>query len=390
MDYIPRSIEPRLRSALARGKSVFLLGPRQTGKSTLLDRLEGDLLVSLVPPEARLRYEKEPSLLAGEVAALRARSSRRLPLVLLDEVQKVPAILDVVQDLIDRRAAQFVLTGSSARKLRRPAGANLLPGRVVALRLDPLTCAELPGLPLEDRLLYGTLPGIVSVDRKEDRETDLASYVSTYLEEEVRAEAIVRNLGHFARFLELAASESGRIVNHRKLSQEIGVAHTTIAAYYGILEDCLVAEIVAPPTRSRTRKKLTKSSKCLLFDLGVRRLAAKEGPRLPRETLGFLFEQAVGLELIRHARLSAEPRSVRFWRDPEGPEVDWVVEEGGRYVPVEVKWTDSPSPGDAKHLRLFLDEYPNAERGYLVCRTPRRALLTKDVLAIPWQEIQEI
>jgi predicted AAA+ superfamily ATPase len=390
VEYIPRALESPLRAALARGKSVFLLGPRQTGKSTLLDRLDAELRISLVAPETRLRYEKEASLLSGEVGGLRAGSSRRLPLVLLDEVQKVPAILDVVQDLIDRRVAQFVLTGSSARKLRRTPGANLLPGRVVALRLDSLTYAEYPDLSLEDRLLYGTLPGLVAVDRKEDRETDLASYVFTYLEEEVRAEAIVRNLGHFARFLELAASESGRIVNYRKLSQEIGIAHTTVAAYYDILEDCLVAERVAPLTRSRTRKKLTRSSKCLFFDLGVRRLAAKEGSRLPRETVGFLFEQYVGLELIRAGRLSAAPRSIRFWRDPGGPEVDWVVEAGDRLVPVEAKWTDSPRLGDVKHLRPFLDEYRNADRGFLVCRAPRRVALGKKVVAIPWQEIGEI
>ena len=145
----------------------------------------------------------------------------------------------MAQDLIDRGRANFILTGSSARKLRRGARINLLPGRVAALRIDPFSLLELPAKDLHERLLYGSLPGILSVGNNVDRETDLESYVTTYLEEEVRAEAVVRNLGDFARFLELAASESGGIINLRKLSQEIGVAHTTIGAYYQILEDCL-------------------------------------------------------------------------------------------------------------------------------------------------------
>ena len=255
---------------MGRNRSVLLLGPRQTGKTPLIERLGGALSVSFARPDVRQRYEKNPALLAAEVEALRGAKSAVRPLVLLDEIQKVPEILDVVQDLIDRGRANFVLTGSSARKLRRGAHINLLPGRVAVFRLDPLTLAELAGCPLEERLRYGSLPGILLLPEAGDQETDLESYVTTYLEEEVRAEAIVRNLGSFARFLEYAASESGQVVNLRKLSQEIGVAHTTIGSYYQILEDCLIAERVEPLTQSKTRKKLTKSQKYLFFDLGGR------------------------------------------------------------------------------------------------------------------------
>ena len=289
MKYITRLQEEKIKRLINRNKSVLLLGPRQTGKTTLISCFKSDLFISLVPPEIRQRYEKSPGLLTGEVEALENKGVSKRPLVFLDEVQKVPSILDSVQDLIDRRKANFILTGSSARKLRRGSQVNLLPGRVVALRLDPLILREAPASNLEERLLFGALPGILSVAHSEERETDLESYVTTYLEEEIRAEAVVRNLGSFGRFLEYAASESGQVVNLRKLSQEIVVSHTTINSYYQILEDCLVAERIEPITRSKTRKKLTKSQKYLLFDLGVRRLAAREGRGLPRDVFGRLF-----------------------------------------------------------------------------------------------------
>lgn len=389
MEYIPRLQESRIGEILKRNKSVLLLGPRQTGKTTLLHRLKADLFISLVRPDVRQRYERNPALLAGEVEAI-GSNARTRRLVLLDEVQRVPQLLDVVQDLIDRGLANFVLTGSSARKLRRGSQVNLLPGRVVALRLDPFVFREMKPLPLEALLLYGSLPVIVAIKGAGSKETDLESYVTVYLEEEVRAEALVRNLGSFAQFLEYAASESGQVVNLRKLSQEIGVAHTTISSYYEILEDCLIAERVEPLTQSKTRKKLTKAHKYLFFDLGVRRLAAKEGPRLSRETLGRLLEQFVGLELIRCCRLTEKKVRLRFWRDPDGPEVDWVLEREDRHIPVEVKWTSAPRSQDARNLQVFLSEYKNTSEGYVVCRTPRRLKLGPRITAIPWQEVDSL
>ncbi len=385
MDYIERQLENGLRRALDRGRSVFLFGARQTGKTTLVRRLPAQLTVSLVQPDVRLRYEKAPGLLRGEVEALPTGPTP--PLVILDEVQKVPALLDAVQDLIDRGVARFVLTGSSARKLRRHAAPNLLPGRVTVLRLDALSFPEDARGGIEERLLDGSLPGIVSVTDAADREQDLSAYVTTYLEEEIRAEAAVRNIGSFARFLELAAAEAGGIVNLRGLASDVGVAHTTIAAYYQILEDCLIAERIEPLTASATRKKLTRSDKYLFFDLGARRLAAREGRRILPSRWGALFEQYVGLELTRWNRACGEQARIRFWRDPDGPEVDWLVEHDRQYVPIEVKWTDSPDARDARHLSCFLAEYPSASRGYVICRAPRKMKLGDRVWALPWQEL---
>lgn len=390
MEYIPRLLEEKIKHAIDRDKSVLLFGARQTGKTTLMSRFDSSLIISFIRPEIRQRYEKLPDLLRGEVEALALNSNKKRPLVILDEVQKVPVILDVVQDLIDRGKANFVLTGSSARKLRRSANTNLLPGRVSVFKLDPFSLSEFPSENLNERLLYGSLPGILAVADLSDRETDLESYVTTYLEEEVRAEAVVRNLGNFARFLEFAASESGGIVNLRKLSQEIGVSHTTIGAYYQILEDCLIAEKIEPLTHSKTRKKLTKSHKYLFFDMGVRRLAAREGTKLSYETMGRLFEQFVGLELLRRAHGKNQTARIRFWRDPDGPEVDWVIDEEGAYTPIEVKWTEKPSLSDIRHLDVFLSEYKSAKTGYLVCRVPREVKLSDRVSAISWQSLGQL
>lgn len=388
MKYIPRLLEEKIRRSLNRSKSVLLFGARQTGKTTLINRFDCDLSISFIQPQIRQRYEKSPQLLKNEIEAITPAKKR--PLIILDEIQKVKDILDVVQDVIDKNQANFILTGSSARKLRRGAQVNLLPGRVTTFKIDPFSLSELPAKDLNKRLIYGSLPGILAVDDDLDRETDLQSYVTTYLEEEVRAEAAVRNLGDFARFLELAASESGGIINLRKLSLEIGVAHTTIGAYYQILEDCLIAERIEPLTQSKTRKKLTKSEKFLFFDLGVRRVAAREGTKLPRDTMGKLFEQFVGLELLRRTHADNPTARIRFWRDPDGPEVDWIIDKNGAYTPVEVKWTENPTASDIRYLEVFLSEYSSAETGYLVCQIPRKARLSDRVFALPWQSVVEL
>jgi len=385
---IPRLMTKELYRHLERGKSILLLGPRQTGKTTLVRELAADLYLNLVRPDERLRFERNPARLVLEIEAL--SRAKQVPLVVLDEVQKVPDLLDAVQDLVDRKIARFVLTGSSARKLRRGTKPNLLPGRVVSLRLDPLSLLEHSPRSLDELLLFGSLPAITLATRDADREADLESYSVTYLEEEVRAEALVRNLGTFSRFLEIAAAESGRIINVAKMSQEVGVSRPTIEAYFGILEDCLIVERVEPITRSRTRKKLTRAPKYLFFDLGVRRVCAREGLKLPREALGHLFEQWVGVELIRLLRMQGSRSRLRFWRDPDGPEVDWVVESVDALVPLEVKLNDAPSLKDIRHLETFLEEHKNATQGFVVCSAPRPMKLTARVTAIPWQDLPRV
>ncbi|WP_194848350.1 ATP-binding protein [Candidatus Neptunochlamydia vexilliferae] len=388
MTLIFRQIEERVKKALNRKKSILLLGPRQTGKTTLVKSFHADLYINLARPADRQVYEKDPGRLTREVEAMTGKT----PLVIIDEIQKVRPLLDAAQDLIDSQTAQFMLTGSSARKLRRDGEANLLPGRVVALRMDPLLIDEMTHLPysLEELLLYGSLPEITLEKSIENREEDLFSYVTTYLEEEIRAEALVRNIGAFGNFLDLAALESGLISNFHKLSQDVGVSSPTIGEYYQILVDCLVAERVEPLSLSRTRKKLVKSPKFLIYDLGVRRIAAGEGRDIPDKYMGNLFEQWVGLELLRQMRTAPIKSSLMFWRDSSGAEVDWVVEKTNQYIPVEVKWTENPQARDARHIQTFLNEYKNSSHGYLICRIPRAQKLAPNVTALPWQELPKV
>jgi predicted AAA+ superfamily ATPase len=299
--------------------------------------------------------------------------------------------MDGVQYLIDEKLGQFILTGSSARKLRHVKHINLLPGRLIQLRLDPLTIPEiaLPLPKIEDLLLYGSLPAIRLEENFSIREEELESYVDLYLEEEVRSEALVRDIGAFEVFLRLAAIESGNIMNFDKISQDVGVARTTISSYYQILEDCLIAERIQPYTESCTRKKLVKSSKYLFFDLGLRRLAAEEHAILPENYLGSLFEQFIGLELIRWSRLQDSKISVHFWRDTAGPEVDWLLKWRDCLLPIEVKWTETPTFRDAKHLSLFLRDYPQAKKGFIICRVSTPQVLGEGIEAISWQHLYQ-
>ena len=387
MQLIYRLLNNKLESILKRGKSVLLLGPRQTGKTTLINQYKADLEITLLISKVRRQYEADPDQLIREVQALK-HANHRAPLIIIDEVQKVPALMDGIQYLIDKKLGQFILTGSSARKLKHNKNINLLPGRLIQLRLDPFSLEELKPIPaIENFLLYGSLPAIYLESDFSIREEELDSYVDLYLEDEIRAEALVRDIGAFENFLRLASIESGNIVNFDKISQDIGVARTTIAAYYQILEDCLIAERIEPYTISKTRKKLIKSPKYLFFDLGLRRLAAKEQTTLPQKYLGNLFEQFIGLELIRWTRLQDPKINVHFWRNPSGPEVDWVLSRNDELLPIEIKWTETPSFRDAKHLELFLNEYPKAHKGYVVCQTSHNQILSDKIEAISWKDL---
>ena len=387
MVQVERKIRHKIAAVLARGKSVLLLGPRQTGKTTLMRTLSYDRAINFSDPRLRQRYERDPGMLIQEVSSL--AKEQGVPLITIDEVQKVPLIMDSAQYLIDEKVAIFVLTGSSARKLKRGDHINLLPGRVVVVHMDALLIEEIPEpkRELTDLLLDGSLPEIVLTDEVMQREELLEAYAVSYLEEEVRAEALVRNLGHFSHFLELAASEAGYPMNMHKLSQQIGVAAKTVESYYQVLEDCLIIERIEPITESKTRHRLNKSQKNLFYDLGVRRLVAREGRNPPLKYWGHLFEQFVGIELVRMSRYAQERAFIRYWSDANGPEVDWVVQMADCWIPIEVKWSDQPTAHDARHLLLFLNEYEKASYGYVVCRSPYRMQLADNVTAIPWQEL---
>ncbi|MCH9644791.1 MAG: AAA family ATPase [Gammaproteobacteria bacterium] len=387
-----RLITPQLMDTLSRDKSVLLLGPRQTGKSTLIvTQVPTDIEYTFLQAELRQRFEQSPDSLQEEVLAYKKlHAKKHLPTVFIDEVQRVPAIMDSVQYCIDKKLAQFILTGSSARKLRHHKEAvNLLPGRVIGLHLDALSVLEIPEpLPdIDDLLLNGSLPEVIQQPNQQEKQTLLSSYVSIYLEQEVRAEALVRDLARFSRFLTLAAIEAGNTVNFSKLSQDLGVSRNTIYEYFQVLEDCLIVDRIEPITQHAGRRRLSKAVKYLFFDLGVRRLAAGEGLKLPQKYYGDLFEQFVGIEILKVIRAFASPAKLRYWQDHMGPEVDYVIEYNRQYLPIEVKWTDKPTMKDASHVVKFLDEYDCMDMALIVCRVPRPRQLADNVLALNWQSL---
>lgn len=402
-----------LLARLQRPYVHLLFGARQTGKSTLLNALlPADALhINLANPKERTRHLADPG--EFEKACRSLGSHKTSQTVFVDEAQFVPSIFDAVQYLYDadKTRWRFVLCGSSARKLR-VSGANLLPGRSMLHRLYPLTLAEQPPdeepaanavspLPfswhsrkgparpfpkwgLSSRLAYGSLPGIVAAD-PQDRAELLKAYAFVHLQEEIRREALVKDWGAFARFLQLAAAESGRILNYAGISQEAGISQPTVKSHYQLLEDMFVGFTV-PAFSKSPRKNLLSTPKFLLFDLGVRHAAAglEASPEIVKADPGPLFEQWVGVELWK--RLQYLGQGVLYHqRSKDGAEVDFIVQRDESLIPVEVKWTERPKRSDARHLLTFLDEHPKeAPFGYIICRCPRPLQLHDRVTALPW------
>jgi predicted AAA+ superfamily ATPase len=313
---------------------------------------------------------------------------------MIDEIQRVPALMDVIQYLIDNQKAQFVLTGSSARKLKhgQEQALNLLPGRLVYLTLDALSLEELPLpiKPLEILMQDGLLPGIYLEELSQSIDIDLQSYVEVYLEEEIRQEGIVRNLQAFSRFLELAALTIGEPINFTAISQKIGVSTHQIIEYYQILEDCMIAWRIDAISTINNRRRLTKAPKFLFFDMGVRRYCAKEGRHFSEREKGLIFEQFIGVELMKLIHLHQPMGRLKYWRDHNGPEVDYVIDIHHQYLPIEVKLTENPKIQDCRHLTKFLAEYPCYSKGFLVCRCEEIRVLAPNIIALPWQLLPKI
>ena len=404
-----RYLEQKIKQYLTHKKSILLLGPRQTGKSTLIE----DFLTQNKNKEI-LSYKlqnikifqsliKDPTLIANEVE--RKLEKVKSLILFIDEVQKIPILLDDCQYLIDTYKERIltILTGSSARKLRQK-GVNLLPGRVIVENIHPLILPEIINqeeqnivpldvkkkytskVSLSDLLIYGSLPKIAKETRF--KETELNSYVENYLQEEIRQEALTRNLHGFSNFLELAAFESNSSPNLSKLSQETGIPASTIKNYFDILEDTLNTYTIQP-FRKPSRKQILTTPKYIFFDLGVRNVACHmplNKQILNTETSGKLFEQFVILELIRRIKYKHRHWKYYFWRTNNGLEVDFIIQTEDEVIPIEIKYTSVPQKNHIKHLEIFMEEY-KCKKGYLVGLFPRAQKLTDKIDAIPWSEI---
>jgi predicted AAA+ superfamily ATPase len=358
-------------------------------------------MIDLQDSEQRMEFSRRPRNFSEKLLTHRKKSLT----VVIDEIQKVPALFEEVQWLYDQdpKRFHFYLTGSSARKIRT-SSANLLPGRSHLFHLYPLVQPEygnpsetlpmfkttkphFPKRTLEELLLYGSLPGIQKEKPSVAIKT-LQGYTELYLEEEIRREGLVRDIGAFSRFLELAALESGKTINLSKLSNESGVPLATLRLYYQILVDTFTGYWLEP-FGGTGRKRILTTPKFLFFDLGVRHAAARLG--LSSDLLkidgGAMLESWVGLELIHRTQMLGRNYRVGFWRTVDGAEVDLVLQTPTEIIPIEVKWTTRPTPHDARHLELFMKHFPKAKRGYVVCRCREVRQLSENIQAIPWESL---
>lgn len=326
-------------------KSVFLFGPRQTGKTFLLRELFPTApLYNLLLADVFLKLSQRPNLIREEIAT-RTTSQP----IIIDEIQKLPGLLDEVHAMIEGMGAIFILTGSSSRKLKR-GGANLLGGRARTRHLYPLVFPEIPGYDLMRVINYGSLPSIYTSD---DPVQDLLSYCGNYLQEEIAAESAVRKIESFSRFLRIAALTNGELLNFTSVASDAGVPPRTIREYFNILEDTLIGTMLPPFDHAKKRKSIS-TAKFYFFDVGVANtLAQREAIKPKTELLGKAFEHLIFTELQAYLGYSKDLRPLTFWRDRYGHEVDFII---GDSVAIEVKATTSVSEKHLRNLKMLSDD----------------------------------
>ncbi|MBW1677817.1 MAG: ATP-binding protein [Deltaproteobacteria bacterium] len=364
-------------------RSFFLFGPRQTGKSTLVNSTFTKKVwkINLLMTDQFLKYSKHPERLRLE--ALEKIEREGIRRIFIDEIQRVPDLLNEVHFLIEKTGCQFLMTGSSARKLRK-GGINLLAGRAVQRRLFPFVYQEIgDSFSLDEVLRFGSLPAIYDCSL-EDRVDILNSYTETYLREEIHAEGLVRNLGGFSRLLDLAASQCGELISFTSISRDCHVATRTVQAYYDILEDTLIS-IRLQPWRKSIRKRMVSHAKFYLFDLGItnsliRQLTAPPDP----VRRGRLFEQFIILETYRLLRYRQSEACIYFWRTNHGAEVDLIIEKYGKIIGAfEIKSQSHITGAHLSGLRSFRSEYPDVPLHVIaMVENPYRI---EDILIVSWK-----
>ncbi len=348
--YIERSLD--LVSVLKK-KSCFLFGPRQTGKTFLIRHsLAEHRIYNLLDSETYLKLSRAP-------ARLREECRPQDKIVIIDEIQKLPLLLDEAHFLIEERGIHFLLTGSGARKLRR-GGVNLLGGRAWTRHLHPLTSAELQEkFDLVKAVNQGLLPSIYFSSSPED---DLQAYVGTYLRDEIAAEALTRNIPAFSRFLEIAALCNGQLLNYAKISNDAQVARSTVQEYFQILKDTLIAYELTPWKRSFKRKPLS-TSKLYFFDCGAARYLQKRSSVKPGSPeFGELFETFIFHELASYCDYHGA-LALNYWRSKSGFEVDFILNSK---TAIEVKAGKTVSAQDLKSLKILKEE-GQLKKYVLVC-----------------------
>ena len=336
--------------------SVFLWGARQTGKSTLLVNLFPDATyIDLLRLDTFERLRRNPSLLREDL-----QSKQPGDIVIIDEVQKLPDLLNEVQWLIVRKDIHFILSGSSARKLKR-YGTNLLGGRALRCRLLPLVSAEIPDFNLIKACNNGMLPRHYLTENATKR---LQAYVGDYLQQEIMAEALSRNLSSFTRFLEVAALSDGEMVNYNNIASDCGVSAVTVKEYFSILEETLVGFMLPAYTKVRQRRVI-KAPKFYYFDVGIVNYLTHRGNLLPGSAdFGHAFEHFIVQELVAYVEYRQKHVVLSYWRTASGIEVDVVVSDeysSDILFAIEIKSSEEIQNRHLKGLRSFRDEYPDTK-----------------------------
>lgn len=348
--------------------SFFLFGPRGTGKSTWLNaNYPNAVRVDLLDPESQRLYQARPERLRELVAGHPAARD-----IVIDEIQKAPALLDVVQQLVETdRQRRFILTGSSARKLRRGA-ANLLAGRLVQAEMHPFMAAELgAAFSLPRALNIGLVPLVWTAP---DPAATLRAYAGLYLREEVQAEALVRNIGAFARFLEAISFSHGNLLNLAEVARECQVGRKTVEGYLGILEDLLLSFRVPVFTR-RAKRQLVAHDKFYYFDAGVYRSLRPAGPLdRPEAIEGLALEGLIAQHLRAWIAYRAAGEQLFYWRTKSGSEVDFIVYGPDTFAAWEVKRAARVHEGDLRALKAFRADYPEATLALLYLGADRLAM----------------
>lgn len=365
----------RLQNMLgSEGETCFLWGARQTGKSSLLKNLfpKSQYYDFLLSDEFE-RFNKRPSLLREEMNAV---SISQYPII-IDEVQRVPEILNEIQWLIVNKHIPFILCGSNSRKLKH-GGGNLLGGRALRYELHPLVWKEIPDFDLIRALNHGLLPRHYLASTPLPK---IQAYVGDYLKEEIAGEAMTRNIPAFGRFLEVASFSNGQIVNYQNIASECGVSAPTVKEYFQILEDTLIAKSI-PSYRKKAKRETILTSKFYFFDVGIANFLIKRGKVQPKgESFGYAFEHFIFQELIAHTHYSRLFYPISYWRTRSQMEVDFIL--GEAEVAIEIKGKEGIESRHIAHLKAFQEEF-KPKKSIVVC-LEKRPRIQDGVEILPWE-----
>jgi predicted AAA+ superfamily ATPase len=365
-------------------KSILLLGPRQTGKSTLLRSMEPDLIINLADEEVYLSFVSNPAELRLRISSLKSKSNNPL-LIMIDEVQRIPSLLNTVQAIIDETSIppKFLLSGSSARKLKR-GNSNLLPGRVINFSLGPIISSEMDyQLDTNLALSFGTLPGIITEANQSEAKQVLKSYSSSYLKEEIQAEALTKDIQGFSRFLKAVTSWGSELIDYTKISSQAMISRQSVSRYFDILEDTMVYHRL-PAFSKSTRVKLIQHPKLYAFDIGVYN-GMLGNFKASVDRIGALFETLIISQLKTSLEAGLTEYRLSFYLTAQGAEVDFILEKDNEVFAIEVKSASEINKVKITGFNSFSSFYGKPIHKY-VFYNGKVSKNIDDILIRPWQE----